>query len=73
MSNATEKIEQLEGSIAHVQGLLDDAQKVLSVADETQRRADAIAANVRRTVIVVTVAGLVLALLALVRRRAHST
>jgi hypothetical protein len=68
MSTVSERIEHLEESIAKVQDVLGEAQKILSVADASHRKAGAVAGAVRRTVIVVVVGALALAVVAMLRR-----
>jgi hypothetical protein len=68
MSTVSERIEHLEESIAKVQDVLGEAQKILSVADASQRKASAVAGAVRRTVIVVVVGAVALAVVAMLRR-----
>jgi hypothetical protein len=67
--NTTQRIEHLEGSIATVQGALDNAQRVLAVADKTGKKVDAVAANMRRTGFVLAGAGALLIVFAVLRRR----
>jgi hypothetical protein len=68
MSTVSERIEHLEESIAEVQDVLGEAQKILSVADASQRKSGAVAGTVRRTAIVVVVGALALAVVAMLRR-----
>ena len=68
MTSVSERIEHLEESIAKVQGVLGEAQKFLSVADASQRKAGAVARAVRRAVVLVVVGGLAVAVVAMLRR-----
>jgi hypothetical protein len=69
MSTVSERIEHLEESIAKVQGVLGEAQKILSVADASQRTAGAVARAVRRAVFVVGVGAVAITVIAMLRRR----
>jgi hypothetical protein len=69
MSSVSERIEHLEESIAKVQGVLGEAQKILSVADASQRKAGAVAGALRRAVIIVVVGALAFTAVAMLRRR----
>jgi hypothetical protein len=68
--DANMKIEHLEGSIATLQDVLDNTQRVLALADETGKRAGEVARDMRRTLIVVGIAGAALITLATLRRQA---
>jgi hypothetical protein len=69
MLHSNDKIEHLEGSIAHVQHTLDNAQRVLGAAGAAQAKAEEVHSTVRRLVVGVAVASVVLALLLAARRR----
>jgi hypothetical protein len=68
MTSVSERIEHLEESIAKVQGVLGEAQKILSVADASQRKAGTVARAMRRAFIIVVVGGLAFAVVAMLRR-----
>jgi len=69
VSDVSERIEQLEGTVERVQGVLDHVQRGLSAAEKTHRRATGVARFLRRTVIVLVVGGLVLFGLSALRQR----
>jgi hypothetical protein len=69
MLHNTDKIEHLEGSIAHVQDVLDNAQRVLSAADAAQAKAEEVHSTVRRLFVGAVVASVVFALIVVARQR----
>jgi hypothetical protein len=69
MLHSTDKIEHLEGSIAHVQDVLENAQRVLSAADAAQAKAEEVHSTLTRLFVGVAVASVVLTILFAVRRR----
>jgi tRNA A37 N6-isopentenylltransferase MiaA len=68
MTSVSERIEHLEESVAKMQGVLEEAQKILSVADASQRTAGAIARTARRAAILIVVGGVAFAVVAMLRR-----
>ena len=69
--NATENIEHLEGSIANVQDVLDNAQRMLAIAQTTAEKANTVTASMRRTALVLAAAGALIITLGVIRRGAR--
>jgi hypothetical protein len=68
MLHNTDRIENLEGSIAHAQDVLDNAQRVLSAVDAAQAKADEVHSAVRRLFVGVAVASVAIAIFIAARR-----
>ncbi len=69
MSDASERIEQLEATVERVQGVLDHVQRGLGVAEKTQKRAHGAATALRRIVTLIAIGGLVIVGLNVLRQR----
>ena len=69
MSDVSERIEQLEGTVERVQVVLDHVQRGLSTAEKTHKTARGVVTILRRVVIVVVVGGLVFAGVSALRQR----
>lgn len=68
MHNAGQNIEHLEGTLANAQDVLDSLHRAVTVAESARTKADEIAQDMRRTVFVLAVAGVVIVALATTRR-----
>jgi hypothetical protein len=69
MLNTSGKLEELEGSIAHMQGVLETAQRVLGAAETAQVKLEGVRCTARRLLIGVAATSIVLALFVAAQRR----
>jgi DNA integrity scanning protein DisA with diadenylate cyclase activity len=69
VSDVSERIEQLEGTVERVQAVLDHVQRGLSTAEKTHKTARGVVTILRRAVMVVVIGGLVFAGLSVLRQR----